>query len=1287
MIARLAIYYTTRTVQSIVDLKMNPQTWLRAKRVLVPPGQTEVRIEFTLPLIASALIIEYQDFYERDSSHIASHADSLSTSAANPAGNNGSSGSSSVSSNALLQCPRCSALVAAHPGVCNTCGENVFQCHKCRAINYDERDPFLCNSCGFCKFAKFEFTVVGRVYCAADPVECDEDRKQTLQSIGVLLDRADKVYTILAQQFRPTLESMLMRCAEQNSLERYTLPMQTATTVTPTTTTPPSATTVTNPATLDFSNLLLANSNNSSNSGGVLGFRLTPLTVLSNNNSAGITANVNTTAAPVNSSQTRQPTATATNATTVTSSTITTAATKLTQSVVQKYAVECKAKFDELAKLVIKLNLCRKELREYDKQFKAPPPLETVVVNLPRSIAASRKNSTSLASAAGSGGLSLVEQILLTRQTTRSSICGGKTTGVQNSSGCYGCQLASVEYCVTLFRAMLCAESSLAALVRGELCAQGVLDDLVNFNMKFNRITPVITTTVTTTPTAATVPTSTAATNPAVSTNTATTTSTATTAAATATTNNSNLSQVQLAQRIYDRDLVNLIYALVRDNADGSARFERLLLDKLELMLASQNTHSVMNNPLQNELVLLGSLVVRPQQEDTCWEQRLRLVIHILLRSLNAAVPSSSTNSKTTKQTASPLLIEHLTLPCLRMLAHICKTTTNIPLLTQLATSSTLRQINNRAGLNKQSALNRCFYSEPADATSFAPSLPPPQLPSSSSSACVPKLVELDVNQFMQQQRTVTTSSSYYDKWLGLFNSGKFSSANEDSAADSLLIIGQMKLKYFAAWRKYTHKKRKQRQLKQQQQQQEQATNQTIQQQSILVTKPKLETPSSSNVPTQQLLSSQSSSSSGSNSNLNVAGPAIAITKNSAEAETSLTPKTTLTTATNTASGKPNVASALTNSFEYKYDLKLKWLRACLFCPSSKSVRQLTCQLIQSLFTFYSQLPQQNVLSFVGGDSANINAEYAQYNARKLQIAELLCDLLEDCCNSNNASVGDACLDYLTLFKQVIADKDCKYRLVLRLNILHKLELLLHREIKLIDDLERLSELSTTTHIPACNLNLGYSTKMLTELLALFLKEQNIKNKFKHRLVATVLNSYLSLKRLMFQRTRLIDDAQEKLLGCLEQMTSGTELEQRKFMHICIQTVCNFDLDDLVTPVFIFERLCQIIYPDETVDNKEFLLILEKDPNQEDYLQGRMLGNPYSSAEPGLGPLMRNVKNKICMDCELVALLDDDNGMELLVNNKIISLDLSVKDVYKKVNILFLTFFLGIYYTINYLFS
>lgn len=134
----------------------------------------------------------------------------------------------------------------------------------------------------------------------------------------------------------------------------------------------------------------------------------------------------------------------------------------------------------------------------------------------------------------------------------------------------------------------------------------------------------------------------------------------------------------------------------------------------------------------------------------------------------------------------------------------------------------------------------------------------------------------------------------------------------------------------------------------------------------------------------------------------------------------------------------------------------------------------------------------------------------------------------------------------------------------------------------------------------------------------------------------------------------------------LEEMTSGTEEETRAFMSVLIDTVYKTPMNDIKTPVFIFERLCNIIHPEEN-DVGEFFLTLEKDPQQEDFLQGRMLGNPYPSTEAGLGPLMRDVKNKICTDCELVALLEDDNGMELLVYNKIISLDLPVKEVYKKV--------------------
>lgn len=60
-----------------------------------------------------------------------------------------------------------------------------------------------------------------------------------------------------------------------------------------------------------------------------------------------------------------------------------------------------------------------------------------------------------------------------------------------------------------------------------------------------------------------------------------------------------------------------------------------------------------------------------------------------------------------------------------------------------------------------------------------------------------------------------------------------------------------------------------------------------------------------------------------------------------------------------------------------------------------------------------------------------------------------------------------------------------------------------------------------------------------------------------------------------------------------------------------------------------------------------------------------MTKNPYSSAE--IGPLMRDVKNKICHQLDLLGLLEDDFGMELLVAGNIISLDLSIALVYEQV--------------------
>lgn len=156
---------------------LRPARWHKAKKVQLTPGQTEVKIDLPLPIVASNLMIEFSDFYENYQA-----------------------------STETLQCPRCSASVPANPGVCGNCGENVYQCHKCRwavgflqprkdlttgvycvfiwclspirSINYDEKDPFLCNACGFCKYARFDFMLYAKPCCAVDPIENEEDRKK-----------------------------------------------------------------------------------------------------------------------------------------------------------------------------------------------------------------------------------------------------------------------------------------------------------------------------------------------------------------------------------------------------------------------------------------------------------------------------------------------------------------------------------------------------------------------------------------------------------------------------------------------------------------------------------------------------------------------------------------------------------------------------------------------------------------------------------------------------------------------------------------------------------------------------------------------------------------------------------------------------------------------------------------------------------------------------------------------------------------------------------------------------
>ena len=212
-----------------------------------------------------------------------------------------------------------------------------------------------------------------------------------------------------------------------------------------------------------------------------------------------------------------------------------------------------------------------------------------------------------------------------------------------------------------------------------------------------------------------------------------------------------------------------------------------------------------------------------------------------------------------------------------------------------------------------------------------------------------------------------------------------------------------------------------------------------------------------------------------------------------------------------------------------------------------------------------------------------------------------------------------------------------------------------------IQSLENAEIELTTSQMRSTDMCLGTSLEKIVKILKILVKNQP---QGKHGLVQPILRGYLSLCRLVMLRTKSIEDAQSGLLELLELLTSGSEEEMRDFVQTCFFTMSHFSFGDLQTPQFIFERLCSVIKPDDTGD-KNFQLQLDKDPQQEEFLQGRMLHNPY--AANGVGVVMRDVKNKICRDTELHAFLEEDNMMDLLVDGKIIHLDLKIADVYKKI--------------------
>ncbi|CAN4082734.1 unnamed protein product [Withania somnifera] len=297
------------------------------------------------------------------------------------------------------------------------------------------------------------------------------------------------------------------------------------------------------------------------------------------------------------------------------------------------------------------------------------------------------------------------------------------------------------------------------------------------------------------------------------------------------------------------------------------------------------------------------------------------------------------------------------------------------------------------------------------------------------------------------------------------------------------------------------------------------------------------------------------------------------------------------------------------------------WVTELILSTCSQSIRSEMCMLI----------------SLLCGKSSS----------RRFRLLNLLMSLL-----SATLSAGENAAEYFKLLFKMIDTEDVRLFLTVR-GCLETICKLITQELVNVEKLER------SLHV---DISRGFILHKLIELLGKFLEVPNIRSRFMRKhLLPEVLEALIVIRGLVVQKTKLINDCNRLLKDLLDSLLLESNENKCQFIQACISGLQIHRNDNRGrTSLFILEQLCNLISPSKP--EPVYLLILNKAHTQEEFIRGSMTKNPYSSAE--IGPLMHDVKNKICQQLDLLGLIEVDYGMELLVAGNIISLDLSIAQVF-----------------------
>lgn len=281
-----------------------------------------------------------------------------------------------------------------------------------------------------------------------------------------------------------------------------------------------------------------------------------------------------------------------------------------------------------------------------------------------------------------------------------------------------------------------------------------------------------------------------------------------------------------------------------------------------------------------------------------------------------------------------------------------------------------------------------------------------------------------------------------------------------------------------------------------------------------------------------------------------------------------------------------------------------------------------------------------------------------------------LLDVLTGPSLSLGASAGENSAEFFDLLEMTLSSKRHRLYLIGE-GFLFRLAILIYAKAELLIRCEAEADAS----YGMVNFMEGYALKRLVSLLRLTLEvipskhfalRKKILERGDNKIVKCLQRSYLYVRKLISLKTRLTDE-------CAAQL--GTILLSKDFLFngmtvTAIVSACVLELkaanrrNDAQGIAILLEELCQMLCPERK--KPTCLISLNKAPTQEEFIRGSMSRNPYSSASFD-GPLMRDVKNKICQDLDLPGLLEDDFAMELLVAGNVVKLDLPIMAVYEHV--------------------